>query len=81
MNQFRTSVTSRVHFRSASVCPSRPLNRSMILLTCRNFCSEYWSEASAETAPSVQASRSARKSRMSTCGVACASSLMYRPGL
>ena len=41
--QFRTSVTCRVHFWSASVSPSRPLNRSMIRFTCRNFCSEYWS--------------------------------------
>ena len=29
MNQFRTSVTRRVHRRSASVRPSRPRNRSM----------------------------------------------------
>ena len=81
--QFRTSVTCRVHFWSASVSPSRPLNRSMIRFTCKNFCSEYWSSRSypADTASSVQARRSARKSLISTFGVCCGSSLMYRPGL
>ena len=42
----------------------------MMALTWRNFCSEYWSVSSPASASSVQARRSARKSRISMLAVA-----------